>query len=277
MRLGNLEVFAVQDSRFWLDGGAMFGVVPKPLWRRLTKPDRKNRIYLGANCFVVLYKDAALVVDTGWGDEWGEKERRIYRLEGGGLLRKRLADAGVAEDDVRFVANTHLHIDHAGGNCTNGAPAFRKARYLLQTAEVDAAQNPSPLSAGSYREGDWRPLIDAGVLELLPSDAEPLPHCRLIKTGGHTKGHQVLLVETPDVTVLFPGDLIPTRHHLNLPYIMGYDLYPEELVERKRQFLEQAVKDGWLLLFEHDVEPCFCRVGKRGRRFYAKEVAEATR
>jgi len=277
MRLGRLEVFAVQDGRFWLDGGAMFGIIPKPLWSRLTKPDRKNRIHMGTNCLVLLYGGQVLVVDTGWGSEWSAKERRIYRLEESGSLPERLAASGVEPEQVTLVANTHLHIDHAGGNCRGSKPTFPNARYLIQKDEIKAAQNPSPLSAGSYRERDWKPLLEAGVVEMLDGDFEVLPGCRLIKTGGHTKGHQVLLIQTDNATIFYPGDLIPTRHHLNLPYIMGYDLYPEELVERKREFLERAMREGWLLLFEHDVEPAFCRIEKHGKHFYAKPAVEAGR
>ena len=276
MRIGAFEVFFASDGTFRLDGGAMFGIVPKTLWSRLTRPDRKNRIRMGLNSLVVRFPGGVAVVDTGMGGDWDATARKRYGMSGCGLLPGRLRGMGVPPESVTHLVCTHLHFDHAGGNCTDGRPTFPEARYLVQRAELDAAANPGPLSAGSYREGDWRPVETSGNLVALREDrVELAPGMELLRTGGHTRGHQMVTVSADGLTVACPGDLVPTRHHLNLPYIMGYDLYPEELVARKRELLERAAADGWLLLFEHDAEPAFCRVERHGRRFFAKPLEAA--
>lgn len=269
MRIGEYEIRAINDGMFRLDGGAMFGIVPKTLWSRLTEPDARNRINLGINLLLIEGYDRRLLVDTGLGSGWSEAERKRYGMDGIGRLSERLEEFTLSVSDVDFVINSHLHFDHAGGNCVNGAPLFPNAVYLVQESEVEAALNPSPLSASSYRKSDIEPVIENEQLKKIDGDFEVLPGVMLLNTGGHTRGHQAVLLRSGGVTLFYPADLIPTRFHLNIPYVMGYDLYPEETVERKREFLKQAVEEDWVLLFEHDVEPLFYRVEFRSGRYRA--------
>ena len=267
MRIGDYKVRVVNDGRFRLDGGAMFGIVPKPLWSRLTKPDRKNRIDLGLNLLLIEGRGKRLLVDTGFGDTWSSRERERYGLDGTGRLPERLAEVGVSVSDVDFVVNSHLHFDHAGGNCKDGEPLFPNGTYIVQETELNAALKPSPLSASSYRDSDIKPIMEREQLKTIEGDYEVLPGVLLLNTGGHTKGHQAVLIRSGGTTFFYPADLIPTRFHLNIPYIMGYDLYPEETVAQKERLLRSAVEEGWFLLFEHDVEPRIYRVEFRSGRY----------
>jgi len=174
MRIGDYEVRVVNDGRFRLDGGAMFGIVPKPLWSRLTKPDRKNRIDLGLNLLLIEGRGKRLLVDTGFGDTWSSRERERYGLDGTGRLPERLAEVGVSVSDVDFVVNSHLHFDHAGGNCKDGEPLFPNGTYIVQETELDAALNPSPLSASSYRDSDIKPIMEREQLKTIKGDYEVL-------------------------------------------------------------------------------------------------------
>ncbi|MCX7704366.1 MAG: MBL fold metallo-hydrolase, partial [Planctomycetota bacterium] len=245
----------------------MFGIVPKVLWSKLTKPDRKNRIHLGCSLLLIEGRKEKILVDTGFGSDWTEKERRIYEMDGVGKLKERLESYGVRVEDMDYVVNTHLHFDHAGGNCVSGEPLFKNAKYLVQKHELDVALKPSHYSASSYRARDLQPLIEREQILPVDGEYEVVTGVRLIRTDGHTKGHQAVLIQSGGMTLFYPADLIPTRFHLNIPYIMGYDLYPEKTAEMKAKFLAQAVKEKWLLVFEHNVDSHFWRVEEISGRY----------
>jgi len=252
-----LKLDTVSDGKLLLDGGAMFGVVPKTLWERSNPADDRNRIRLGLHCLIVRGPEFLALVDTGVGDKGDEAFADIYGLEQSGALRVALAAKGIAPEDVTHVINTHLHFDHCGGDTRldergRAVPAFPNARYLVQRGEWDDACRPGERSRASYLEPDFLPLAEAGRLDLVEGEAEVLPGLRLVPTPGHTRHHQSLLIDAEGGPVFHPGDLIPTSSHLPLPWIMSYDLYPAETLETKRAMLARAREEGWRFYFQHE-------------------------
>lgn len=252
----SLRLDTVSDGRILLDGGAMFGVVPKVLWEKSNPADERNRIRLGLHCLLIRGKDFLALVDTGVGDKGDESFADVYGLEESGVLRRALAAKGVAPEDVSHVINTHLHFDHCGGNTRleggEAVPAFPKARYVVQRGEWEEACDPGARSRASYLKPDFLPLEAAGRLDLVEGEVEILPGVRLIPTPGHTRHHQSLLIDSDRGPVFHSGDLIPTSSHIRLPWIMSYDLYPVETLETKRRLLCRAREEGWKLYLQHE-------------------------
>jgi glyoxylase-like metal-dependent hydrolase (beta-lactamase superfamily II) len=257
LQLGALELFPLSDGYFALDGGAMFGVVPKPLWERVAPPDARNRIRMAMRPLVVRGPGQVLLIDAGAGDKMDEKAAGIYGFDRERHLAHSLADAGLSADDIDVVIASHLHFDHAGGLTVRGAdgrarPRFERARHVVRRQEWEDALAPHERNRASYVDDNYVPLRDAGLLELVDDDVEIVPGVRLQRTGGHTRGHQIITIESGGRTAVFMADLIPTTAHVPLPWIMGYDLYPMETLAFKRRFLREAVARDYLLLFEHD-------------------------
>ncbi len=248
----------ISDGRFRLDGGAMFGVVPKVLWEKNDPADAENRILLGLNCLLVDGPGFRLLVDTGVGNKEGDAFADMFALERERDLFDELADAGVAPDSVTHVVNTHLHFDHCGGNTRLDAqgvavPAFPAARHIVQRGEWEDALRPHERSRSSYLARNFLPIEEAGLLDLVEGQVEILPGITLLPTPGHTAHHQSLLLELPGGRRLFhAADLIPTSSHLALPWIMSYDLEPLRTLETKRAIMARARDEDWLWFFEHE-------------------------
>ena len=275
-RVGRLTVHALQAGGVKLDGGAMCGVVPRPLWERRAPPDERHRIQLGMRCLLVEHDLGLVLVDTGLGNKEDAKFADIYGVENAGAAgRTRLEDAlaalGHAPADVRLVINTHLHFDHAGGNTAGGgdAPAltFPNARYVAQAGEYHYATHPNERTAGSYLARNYVPVHEAGRLDLVTGDQEIAPGIRVLHTPGHVPHHQSVLLESDGERALFLGDLVPTTAHLPLPWIMGYDVEPLVTLETKRRVLRRAADERWLLVFEHDPTVAWGRVSADGRGY----------
>ncbi|MFH1226904.1 MAG: MBL fold metallo-hydrolase [Planctomycetota bacterium] len=257
MKLGNFDIFPVSDGFFKLDGGAMFGVVPKVLWEKRMPPDQDNRIQMGLFCLLIKASGKNIVVNTGIGAKYSPRYHEIFRIQHPPELISSLAEHKVSPDDVDFVINTHLHFDHTGNNTKKVddniyAPTFPNARYIIQKAEWEKATNPNERTRASYMQENIRPLMDAKRLDLREGSGEVVPGVMVYVTGGHTRGHQVVLMESQGQKAVYWSDLMPTVAHLDLPYIMGYDLFPEETLNHKRILIEQAVKERWLCFWEHD-------------------------
>jgi glyoxylase-like metal-dependent hydrolase (beta-lactamase superfamily II) len=235
----------------------MFGVVPRVMWERTHPPDDKNRIQLGLNVALVEAGGKRILVDTGMGDKWGEKEARIYGLDRSQNLQAGLAALGVSPSDIDLVINTHLHFDHAGGNTRREAgellPAFPKARYVVQTGEWEDATRPHERNRASYLEENYVPLAEHKQLEVVQGTVEVAAGVKVVPMGGHTAYLQMVVLESQGQTLAMPADLLPTSSHLPLPFITGYDLFPVGTLEAKRRLLAQAVEGNWSLLFYHDV------------------------
>ena len=275
--IGKWRVHAIQAGGQKLDGGAMFGVVPKPLWEKRIVPDDRNRIPLGMRCLLVEHESGLILIDTGAGNKENEKFHDIYGVENDGendatQLEDGLRDLRVQPADVDLVINTHLHFDHAGGNTARTADgkvvlAFPNARYIVQAGELDYAMNTNERTAASYFAHNFVPVRDSGRFDLVHGEREIVPGITVIPTPGHVPFHQSVKLESDGEVALYLGDLVPTKAHLPLPWIMGYDVEPLVTLETKRRILHQAADGHWLLVFEHDARVPWGRVRHDGKAY----------
>ena len=263
--LGAFRIHALEAGLVRLDGGAMFGVVPKPLWERRIPADARNRIPLATRCLLVETPDALVLVETGLGNKEDAKFRDIYGVDnaaspGSGApdrLQEAVRLAGFSPEDVGVVVNTHLHFDHAGGNTFRDAEgavrlSFPNARYHVQRGEWDWAHRANERTQASYLPDNFVPVMKAGRLELVEGAVEIVPGIATLPTPGHCPFHQSVLVRSGGETACFMADVVPTMAHLPLPWIMGYDVEPLVTLESKRALLRRAVDERWLLVSTHD-------------------------
>ncbi len=266
-QLGSLRIHAIQAGGQRLDGGAMFGVVPKVLWQRKIQADERNRIQMGMRCLLIEHPDGLVLIDTGAGTKEDQKFIDIYGMELKADVPEQRPDetaletgiraAGFEPEDVRVVINTHLHFDHAGGNTRRDAegaivPAFTNATYVVQAGEYAWATHTNERTAASYFPPNFSPLQASGQLQLIDGDVEIVRGITARVTPGHVPFHQSLLVESGTERACFLGDVMPTMNHVPLAWIMGYDVEPLRTLESKRALLREAAADDWLLIFEHD-------------------------
>jgi glyoxylase-like metal-dependent hydrolase (beta-lactamase superfamily II) len=285
--IGRFTVHALQAGGQKLDGGAMFGVVPKPLWERRIAPDERNRIPLGMRCLLVEHDVGLVLIDTGAGNKESEKFHDIYGLENRGApasgdpvdrgvsrtaLEDAIAAAGHRTSDVSLVINTHLHFDHAGGDTFVDSAgivraSFPNARYVVQKGEHHWATHTNERTAASYFERNWEPIREAGRFDLIEGEREIVPGISVIMTPGHVPFHQSVLVDGGAEIACFLGDVCPTAAHLPLPWIMGYDVEPLVTMESKRSLLRRAEEEKWLLVFEHDATVAWGRAKHDGKAY----------
>ncbi|MEZ4387336.1 MAG: MBL fold metallo-hydrolase [Candidatus Krumholzibacteriia bacterium] len=277
MRIGPWTFRLFSDGLIRLDGGAMFGVVPKSLWEKQIPADGLNRIPLALRCLFAEGHGRRVLVDTGIGDRWDARQRdRLGMTRRAGELLTQLEEAGVARDSITDVVLTHLHFDHAGGAVLDSdglVPAFPAATYWLQRQQWDWAHRPSERDSASFRPEDYEVLASAGRLELVDGVVEILPGLRLTPVSGHTPGQQITEFHTADGVLVFLADLIPTLAHVHLPWVAGYDLNPLITLSEKRQFLSRAAADRYRLVFQHDSVHETCRVEFADGRFMPVEVS----
>jgi len=256
MHIGDMEIRYLDGGNFWLDGGAMFGVVPKVFWEKKSPPGDRNRIKLRANSLLVQAHGKTIVIETGNGTKWDPKMRGIYGVQEGDPLLDSLAAQGVQPSDVDLVINTHLHFDHAGGNTRiendRAVPAFPRARYVVQRAELEHAAAPTERDRASYFPENFLPITQAGLWDLSIGDQPILPGISVAPIPGHNADIQAILLTGGGKTLAFVADLLPTRHHIPLPWIMAYDLYPMRTLETKRSWLPRMANENWIVVFGHD-------------------------
>jgi glyoxylase-like metal-dependent hydrolase (beta-lactamase superfamily II) len=255
LKLGELEFHILSDGDVWLDGGAMFGVVPKTLWEKKMAPDAKNRIQLAMNCLLVRAGGKTILIETGAGSKMPPKLQQIYGI-GESKLVPSLRDRGLHASEIDIVVNTHLHFDHCGGNTRVEADkvvcTFPHAKYVVQRGEYEHARKPNERDQASYFDENYVPLEKAGKLALLENDRAIAPGVELVRVPGHTANMQCVKLSGGGKTAFFFADLVPTAAHLPFPWIMGYDLYPMTTLENKRRWIPEVVKEGWIALFGHD-------------------------
>jgi len=276
-QLGGWRIHAIQAGGQRLDGGAMFGVVPKTLWERRIPPDERNRIQLGMRCLLIEHEIGLVLIDTGAGNKENDKFYDIYGIENRGTpgptrLEDGLRQLGVGVDDITLVINSHLHFDHAGGNTTRDAkgmivPTFPNARYVVQKGEYEYATHTNERTAGSYFPHNFVPIQEAGRFDFVDGEREIIAGIRAIPTPGHTPHHHGLLIESEGERAFYIADLVPTVAHLPLPWIMGYDVEPLVTLETKRHILKRAVDEEWLVVFEHDAATAWSKIQHDGKSY----------
>jgi glyoxylase-like metal-dependent hydrolase (beta-lactamase superfamily II) len=269
LTLGDTELIILSDGTYVLDGGAMFGVVPKTLWEKRIKADERNLITLGLNSLVIRNGKQTVLVETGIGPKLNEKSREIHRNQA--ALLQSFERAGVSPDEIDIVINTHLHFDHCGWNTHyqdgKPVPTFPNATYYAQQGELDHAHEQHERDRVSYLTDNYDPLVQSGQMRLLNGNAEIAPGISVEVYPGHTRDLQAVTVRAGDQTVCYISDLIPTSHHLDPTWVMGYDLYPLESINNRHRFYKRAIPEKWLVVFTHDHEVPWAHVeiGEKGK------------
>jgi glyoxylase-like metal-dependent hydrolase (beta-lactamase superfamily II) len=284
LTFGALELAPLLDGYFRLDGGAMFGVVPKTLWEKRAAADGRNRITMAMRPLLVKIGPSAgsgrgrlMIIDAGAGDKMDEKSAAIYALDRAESLDVTMARAGVRAEDIDIVLASHLHFDHAGGFTARDAsgavvPRFPRARYVVNRGEWEDATHPHERNRASYFAENYVPVQDAGLVDFMDGDGEVMPGVRVRRTGGHTRCHQIVYIESGGKTAVFAADLIPTTAHVDVPWIMAYDLYPMETLEFKRAFVREAIEREYLIFFEHDPAVAAGYIRQKDKRLYVERA-----
>jgi len=257
--LGRFQLQRLSDGQFRMDGGAVFGVVPKVLWEKVKTPDARNRVTLATNCLLVRTPEANVLIEAGLGPKLSDKDRDIYGYERDPGLPAALAEAGLQPEDIDLVILSHLHFDHCGALVAPGrdgelTPLFPRAKHVVQARELQAWRQPDPRSKPSYKPENLGILEESNRLLVVDGDAAVAPGIRVRVTGGHTAGHQAVYVTDQEQTVVFTGDFLYMRAFLRVNWVSGLDLYPVESMERKVSFLQEAARERQLIWFYHETE-----------------------
>ena len=288
MRIGDYRIEIIPDTEFRLDGGAMFGVVPRVLWEKVSPPDELNRIRLNMNCLFVETGSEKILIETGIGEKWTQKQIGIYGIFREKPFARTLEEkTGCSPEEITIVVNTHLHFDHAGGNTVfddeipiandelksrKAVPQFPNARYFVSESEFREAENPHERERASYLAENWRPLRKSGQLELKPDNYEVVEGLTLETVRGHSETMQTVRLARGKEVLYGFADLIPTTAHLPYPWVMGYDLFPAETLAAKKRLLPQAVKENWICWFYHETDAPLCRLTEENGKIKAVSV-----
>jgi glyoxylase-like metal-dependent hydrolase (beta-lactamase superfamily II) len=264
MNIGKYKLKILTSGFFRLDGGAMFGIIPKVLWQKTNPPDDANRIKLSTRHLLLESSGKKIIIDAGMGTKWDEKLKKIYAVDENHSMTKVLNNAGLKFEDITDVILTHLHFDHAGGSTTFAyskfIPAFPNAKYYVQKEQFEWAKNPTEKDRGSFVKNDFVPLAEEGVLNFINGNEQFDDEIEFIVMNGHTIGQQLVKISDSSNTILFCADLVPTISHIPVPYLMGYDVQPLVTVKEKNEILPLAAKENWKLFFGHDPEFAFATV-----------------
>lgn len=269
-KIGSYTLHTIETGRFALDGGAMFGIVPKTLWERRIAPDVRNRISLHMRCLLLEGEGRLILIDNGIGDKYDAKFKDIFAIDTEhSTLYGSLADAGFSVADVTDVILTHLHFDHGGGSTTRHGdrlePTFPNATYHVQKVHLDWARRPTLREKASFLPDNIEPLVASGQLNGVKGEGSLFPGIDVMVVNGHTEAQQMVKISGAEGTLVFVADLLPTSHHLRLPWIMAYDVRPLVTLQEKKDFLAQALVGGWCLFFEHDPDVVVANIGQTER------------
>jgi len=276
MKIGKYQLYILNSGFFALDGGAMFGIIPKPFWEKTNPSDASNRIKLATRNLLLVNGKRKILIDTGMGEKWDEKTIFIYDIRQDNFtIKSELKKLNLTETDITDVILTHLHFDHTGGSTKYEndklVPTFPNAKYYVQKKNYDWAVNPSIRDSGSYLKENFSPLSRWGILEFVEGESFFDDEIQFLLMNGHTFSQQLVKISDSSNTFLFCCDLIPTTSHVPLPYVMGYDLQPLVTVEEKKKILNRAVEENWKLIFEHDPVTAFGTVMKTEKGFKINE------
>ena len=277
MKIGQFEIHSFVEFAYGLDGGMMFGVVPKAMWEKLVEPIEGNLIPMVNNLFVLTAHGKTIMFDTGLGDTLSEREQKVYNTEGNqSAMAAGLQSLDLTSADVDYVVLTHLHTDHAAGAVVrDGAefrPRFENATYLLTREDFAAATQPNERTRAVYDPERYHALKASGRLEFIDGNSELFPGVRTIFTGGHTEGHVALAIESENQRLYYFADIFPTRHHFPVAYVPATDVYPLQSMAAKRKALPDIVESNTIVAFDHDPTMAFGRVRQDGRRFVTEPV-----
>lgn len=276
MKFGDFELSIIRESRFKLDGGAMFGVVPKALWANVATADEANRVELSCNLLLIQTNKTNVLVETGMGPRWSPREQERYQLQTLVDYTKVLESVGLSNADVDAVILSHLHFDHVGGACVDVdgtlQATFPNATYYTQKGELEFAYKANARARASYRMDDFEALLEKGVLIALEGDHEVAPGIKVHVCGGHTSHHQIISFESKGYCGVYFGDIIPTHSHLPPPWVMGYDHFPLDTCDIKSHWLATAAKNNWLLVFDHEPGVPWGHVSIDGSKFVWKPL-----
>lgn len=278
MDFGDYRIEIIPDTEFKLDGGAMFGVVPRVVWERRCPPDEANRIKMNMNCLFIETPTEKVLVETGIGEKWTPRQTAMYGIDRKRPFSESLFEiTGCRPEDITIVVNTHLHFDHAGGNTIlssagDAVPQFPNAKYFVSKSEFEHAEAPHERDRASYLPDNWRPMQESGQLELMPDSYEPVDGLRLEQVRGHSETMQTVRLDRGGQTLYGFADLIPMRHHLPPAWVAGFDLCPVETLEFKKRILPQAFEENWICLFYHDTETPLCRLAEIEGKFVAVSI-----
>ncbi len=272
LTIGQFQIYGLRDGFFCLDGGAMFGIVPKTLWEKKYPADELNRIRLGLNSILIRTEDNNVLVETGIGTHLDRKLADMYSFDPQPGLVESLKGVGLEKEDVDYVINTHLHFDHCGGNTVVDStgevvPTFPHAEYIIQKGEWESACHPSPRDKASYLEKYFRPIEEHKQLHLVEGDTQILEGVEVLLTPGHTASHQCIKIESNGQVLFFLGDMVPTSGHVRLPYVMSYDLFPLKTIKNKEKYYSLAQKENWTMAFNHDPEYFFGKIGIKDEKY----------
>lgn len=273
-KFGDNTIYSIETGRFALDGGAMFGTVPKVLWDKQIPSDTDNRIEMALRTLLIQTENRNILIDTGMGHKWNDKQKAMYNLTNEKYtLHESLKEIGLSESDVTDVILTHLHFDHAGGATKRDGnemiPTFENAQYYVQKKNYDWAINPNERERASYLPENFESLVNNKRLNFVEGNEEIFPGISVLTSDGHTIGMQCVKISGGDTTVTYCADLIPTSAHIPVPWIMGYDIQPLVILDEKKKFLKQAFEENWILFFEHDPLTGSCRVAE-GKKYFEK-------
>ena len=270
--LGKFTIYGLRDGYFYLDGGSMFGVVPKVLWEKIYTPDERNRIKMGLNSLLVQTNQGVILVETGIGPGLDEKFSRFYSVEREPGLLGEIYNLGLAPEDIDYVINTHLHFDHCGGNTIQSEkgewiPTFPKAQYIVQDGEWEYALNPCYRDKPSYMPHNFLPLEKHGCLRRVEGNARIAEGVDVVLAPGHTSHHQCVKISSDNQVLFFLGDMVPMSAHAGLSYIMSYDLYPLETLANKKTYFDNAIAEDWIVAFVHDTQLFFGKIRKKDNKY----------
>lgn len=277
MKLGKFQIDVIVENTAYVDGGMMFGVVPKKLWSKDVQVNEQNLVPMDLNVFVIRTGEMILLVDTGLGEMLSERQQKIYGTAPESRLESGLAELGIKPDEVDYVIHTHLHLDHVGGAVKddgdgNPVPRFSRAQHILQKLEWEAANDPDERSEAAYDKSKFMPLYDAGLLKIIEGNVELIPGIKLVLTGGHTMGHQGVIVESEGERLFLFADIVPFQSHIRPAYVASADLFPLETIKIKKELLPDIAQHGWYLGFDHEIDIKVCRIIDTGMKLVAEKV-----